>query len=75
MGDIPTTYIQLSGAGSIRTVCSTKGKKGEDLRNTWVEIYIVDLQWGVRDVRFIANEQGWPRMESNSYMQRKDKNK
>ena len=58
----------------VRIVCSTTGEKGEDLRNTWVKIYRGDLQWGVRDVRFRAKEKGWPRMDSNSYMQKKDRN-
>ena len=58
----------------VRTVFSAKERKGEDLRNLWVKVYKGDLKWGVRDARQKAKEKNWPRKDSNTYLQNRDRN-
>ena len=58
----------------VRTVCATKGVSGEEIRNIWVKIYRGDERWGVRDVRFRAKANNWPKKDSNACFQKKDRN-
>ena len=58
----------------VRTVCGTTGEPGKRLRDLWLRIYKGDLKWGVRDERFKAKENNWPRKDSNAYLQKKDRN-
>ena len=58
----------------VRKVCTAGGQEGNELRKLWVKIYKGDLRWGVRDARMKAKEKGWPRKDSNSYLQNQDRN-
>ena len=58
----------------VRTVCAAGGVMGEELRNIWRSIYKGDEKWGVRDVRFKAKANNWPKKDSNACFQRKDRN-
>jgi regulatory protein YycI of two-component signal transduction system YycFG len=58
----------------VRTVCSSEGNNGEELRKNWTKIYEGDLKWGVRDARLRAQEKNWPRRDSNAYLQQQDRN-
>ena len=58
----------------VRTVCAAKGQKGEDIRNTWMNIYQGDGRWGVRDVRLKSKINNWPRKDSNGCFQKRDRN-
>ena len=58
----------------VRIVCGTNGEAGNQLRDLWVKIYKGDLKWGVRDERFRAKENNWPRKNENAYLRKKDRN-
>ena len=58
----------------VRTVCATKEVLGEEIRNIWVKIYRGDDRWGVRDMRFRAKANNWPKKDSNACFQKKDRN-
>ena len=58
----------------LRLVCTVDDWKGEDLRSLWVKIYKGDLRWGVRDARFKAKINHWPRKDTNFYTQNQDRN-
>jgi hypothetical protein len=58
----------------VRTVCAAKGQKGEELRNTWINIYQGDERRGVRDVRLKSKANNWPRKDSNACFQKRDRN-
>ena len=58
----------------VRLVCQDNLKVGNDLREMWVRMYRGDLKWGVRDARLQAKEKNWPRMDTNSYLQKHDRN-
>ena len=58
----------------VRLVCSSEGKRGEDLRTLWSDIYKGDLRWGIRDERRRAKEQGWPERDTSSHLQHHDRN-
>ena len=45
----------------VRTVCVTKGDTGVKLRELFKRIYAGDLKWGVRDARFEAVKNKWPK--------------
>ena len=58
----------------VRTVCATKGVKGEEIRDIWTKVYQGDLRHGVRDARLKAKEKNWPRVDSTAYLQKQDRN-
>ena len=55
-------------------VCTSEGLIGEQMRTLWIKIYQGDLMWGVRDMRLLAKEKNWPRMDNISVNQNQDRN-
>ena len=58
----------------VKTVCTATGKEGLDLRRLWVDIYKGDLVWGVRDTRFKAKQDNWPKSVANHVTHKRDRN-
>ena len=58
----------------VRMVCTSEGLIGEQMRTLWIKIYQGDLMWGVRDMRLLAKEKNWPRMDNISVNQNQDRN-
>ena len=58
----------------VKTVCSVRGTKGDNLRKLWQDIYQGDNQWGVKDARFRAKEANWPASTANNVTHKKDCN-
>ena len=58
----------------VRLLCKTSGALGDNLRSLWKKIYKGDLKYGVRDMRFKAQEKGWPRQKSVDFLQGHDRN-
>ena len=58
----------------VRTVCGTKGEKGEEIRNIWTKAYKGDLKYGIRDVRLRAKENNWPRGDTKAFLRKRDRN-
>ena len=58
----------------VRLLCKTSGALGDNLRSLWEKIYKGDLKYGVRDMRFKAQEKGWPRQKSVDFLQGHDRN-
>ena len=49
----------------VRNVCSSEGESGENIRSLWKKVYAGDFKWGVRDARWKAEENNWPRRGTN----------
>ena len=50
----------------VRNVCSSDGESGENIRLLWKKVYAGDYKWGVRDARWKAKENNWPRRGTNN---------
>ena len=49
----------------VRNICSSEGESGENIRLLWKKVYAGDYKWGVRDARWRAEENNWPRRRTN----------
>jgi hypothetical protein len=58
----------------VRTVCSSEGSEGEEIRRLWIKVYQGDLRFGVRDARLKAKEKNWPRGDSSACSRSQDRN-
>ena len=56
----------------VRLVCTAGGRRGDELRDLWEEMYQGDLKWGVRDARFKALENDCPK--KSPYIKKNDRN-
>ena len=44
------------------------------MRGLWALMYRGDLRFGIRDMRWEAEQKGWPRINGNQYTKYKDRN-
>ena len=56
---------------TVRAVCTAKQELGAELRDLWKTIYKGDLKWGIRDARWKAERNNWPR---NQVTTKRDRN-
>ena len=56
---------------TVRTVCTAEPECGTELRHLWKKMYEGDLKWGIRDVRWKAENKKWP---TNQVTTKRDRN-
>ena len=56
---------------TIKAVCTAEPERGTELRDLWKKMYEGDLKWGIRDSRWKAENNNWPR---NQVTTKRDRN-